>query len=296
MEDNEGQIYMTIDKNQVKKLNKKASSVPKDFKDEVTKQFNIDIEQEAIQIQLVKELEDYNYVKNKIVKIADKYGYYKADLQKFYDNYFFRQVSKNINFDSVNSDIIKNLEKDSSINSNELSFIKSKLKNILNKSLFLASIDGFSTNILHVESGVMTANAGDSAQFLFLGRAILAGFNCSNVDVRSSRYDAIIDLDGKLLKIQVKGISTGGSISFKDRDRGGQGIDHTHPRNVGKRITSKDCDIFVAVDKQVGLCYLVPMEEFADPLSDDQAKSVSLSKVEQYKENWDIIKKVADSM
>ncbi len=287
---------MTIDKNQVKKLNKKASSVPKDFKDEVTKQFNIDIEQEAIQIQLVKELEDYNYVKNKIVKIADKYGYYKADLQKFYDNYFFRQVSKNINFDSVNSDIIKNLEKDSSINSNELSFIKSKLKNILNKSLFLASIDGFSTNILHVESGVMTANAGDSAQFLFLGRAILAGFNCSNVDVRSSRYDAIIDLDGKLLKIQVKGISTGGSISFKDRDRGGQGIDHTHPRNVGKRITSKDCDIFVAVDKQVGLCYLVPMEEFADPLSDDQAKSVSLSKVEQYKENWDIIKKVADSM
>jgi hypothetical protein len=95
----------------------------------------------------------------------------------------------------------------------------------------------------------MTANAGDSAEFIFVARAILAGFNCSSVDVRSSRYDAIIDYNKKLLRVQIKGISTGNSISFKDRDRGGQGIDHTHERNLGQRITSVDCDIYVAVDK-----------------------------------------------
>ncbi len=138
----------------------------------------------------------------------------------------------------------------------------------------------------------MTANAGDSAEFIFVARAILAGFNCSSVDVRSSRYDAIIDYNKKLLRVQIKGISTGNSISFKDRDRGGQGIDHTHERNLGQRITSVDCDIYVAVDKQVGICYIIPMN-WADTLSFDECKNVKLSELSQYKENWDVVKEIA---
>lgn len=128
--------------------------------------------------------------------------------------------------------------------------------------------------------------------FFFLARAILAGFNASNVDVRSSRYDVIVDFENMLLRIQVKGISTGNIISFKDRDRGGQGIDYTHERNRGKRITQKDCDIYVAVDKQVGFCYIIPMI-YADKLSDEECKKVKLKDVQMYKENWDIIKEVA---
>ena len=135
----------------------------------------------------------------------------------------------------------------------------------------------------------MTANAGDSAEFIFVARAILAGFNCSSVDVRSSRYDAIIDFNDKLLRVQIKGISSGNNISFKDRDRGGQGIDHKHESNIGKRITSKDCDIYVAVDKQVGICYIIPME-WADKLSDEKCKNIKLAEVLEYKENWNIIK------
>jgi hypothetical protein len=150
--------------------------------------------------------------------------------------------------------------------------------------------NGFSNNINHIESGVMTANAGDSAEFIFVARAILAGFNCSSVDVRSSRYDAIIDYDSNLLRVQIKGISSGNIISFKDRDRGGQGIDHTHERNKGKRITSKDFDIYVAVDKQVGICYIIPMS-WADALDDEKCKNIKLSEVEQFKENWNIIKR-----
>lgn len=127
---------------------------------------------------------------------------------------------------------------------------------------------------------------------LFVARAILAGFNASNVDVRSSRYDAIVDFDDMLLRIQIKGISNGEIISFKDRDRGGQGIDHTHERNRGKRITKADCDIYVAVDKQVGICYLIPMS-FADTLSDDECNKVRLEQVQNFKENWEVIKEVA---
>mgnify|MGYP004642216135 CR=1 FL=1 len=76
------------------------------------------------------------------------------------------------------------------------------------------------------------------------------------------------------------------------KNRGGQGIDHTHERNRGKRITRADCDIYVAVDKQVGICYLIPMS-FADTLSDDECNKVRLEQVQNFKENWEIIKEVA---
>ncbi|WP_223810425.1 hypothetical protein [Campylobacter sp. LR291e] len=44
--------------------------------------------------------------------------------------------------------------------------------------MYLASIDGFSTNLLHINSGVMTANAGDSAQFLFFGKGDFGWIQC----------------------------------------------------------------------------------------------------------------------
>ena len=175
----------------------------------------------------------------------------------------------------------------------EVKFIEKDLKVLINKSLFVASQGGFSSDLQAINSGLRVANEGDSAQFLFVARAILAGFNCSNVDVRSSRYDAIIDCNGTLLRIQIKGITAGSTISFVDRDRGGQGIDHTHERNRGKRITKKDCDIYVAVDKQVGICYIIPMF-FADNLSDEDAKTVKLSDVSEYLENWSIVNLVSE--
>ena len=154
------------------------------------------------------------------------------------------------------------------------------------KALYIALKNGFSLNINNVEEGVMTANAGDSAQFLFLARAILAGYNCSNVDVRSSRYDAIIDYKGKLFKIQIKGIS-GTTINFKDRDRGGRGIDTQNERNKGKRITLQDCDIYVAVDKQIGICYIIPMKD-VDPMVWEK-DTMTLNEAQKYRENWHII-------
>ncbi|ELL1632021.1 hypothetical protein Q6T32_000948 [Campylobacter upsaliensis] len=74
------------------------------------------------------------------------------------------------------------------------------------------------------------------------------------------------------------------ALSFKDRDRGGQGIDYKHQSNQGKRITSKDCDIYAAVDKQVGICYLIPMS-FADSLNDKECEKVRLEQISLYKEN-----------
>ncbi len=239
----------------------------------------------------IDELKKHNYKKNSIKGIAKKYGLSESQLKKYYQTKFFQDIAHKVDLEKLSKLNINEIEKllESEILKSEFKFIKVDLKKIIEKSLYIALTNGFSNNINHIESGVMTANAGDSAEFIFVARAILAGFNCSSVDVRSSRYDAIIDVDGILLRVQIKGISSGNVISFKDRDRGGQGIDHTHESNIGKRITSKDCDIYVAVDKQVGICYIIPIE-FADNLSDDECKRVKLQDVEIYKENWNIVK------
>lgn len=240
--------------------------------------------------RLIEALIDNGYKKSKIKEIADTFGLKKSDLEKFYDHTFFLDIAKEIDLKELSESNLHKIEENiPDKKKKKFQFIKTKLKHIIAKSLYIAMTNGFPVNINNVKSGIMTANAGDSAEFIFVARAILAGFNCSSVDVRSSRYDAIIDYDNKLLRVQIKGISTGNNISFKDRDRGGQGIDHKHETNIGQRITAKDCDIYVAVDKQVGICYIIPMS-FADRLSDDQCKRVKLNEIEEYKENWNIIK------
>lgn len=171
----------------------------------------------------------------------------------------------------------------SDISGEDKKAIKVLLKNILAKTTYMALQNGFLHNINNIESGVMTANAGDSAQFIFVARAILAGYNCSNVDVRSSKYDAIIDFNDKLYRVQIKGISSN-SVSFVSRARGGQGIDHTHESNKGKRITSNDCDLYVAVDKQVGICYIIPIADIEDKFK--HKNTIATSKLSEYRENW----------
>lgn len=239
----------------------------------------------SINNKLLEELEKVEYKKSKIKDIANSYVYYAPDLERVYETLLFAKLSNTLK-DGTGEKVADVLFENSDLNAGEKKFLSKSLKKISTKSLDVLLMGGFLVNINDTEAGVMTANAGDSAQFLFLARAILAGFNASNVDVRASRYDSIVDYKNKLFKVQVKGIS-GTTISFKDRDRGGKGIDTANPRNQGKRITSRDCDVYAAVDKQVGICYLIPMKHI-DPLKDDEIKSINVSNLLKYKENWDV--------
>ncbi|GAA5100717.1 group I intron-associated PD-(D/E)XK endonuclease [Wohlfahrtiimonas larvae] len=257
---------------------------------------------------LLVTLKDNEYTRKEVKEIANKHGFYHVDLETFYDQQLFLKIKNSLHTeDSVfKEELINSIltvfehhlckptaEDLDTFDKNGFKYIKADLKKLTEKVIDLLGFGGFAMNLQNINAGVMTANAGDSAQFLFISRAILAGYNCSNVDVRSSRYDAVIDFEGTLLRIQVKGIS-GSTISFVDRDRGGQGIDHKHKSNRGKRITAKDCDLYVAVDKEVGLCYLIPIAEMDDKYPDEkQAKNISVKKLQEYKENWAQIEKVA---
>lgn len=226
-----------------------------------------------------------SFIGSKIKELANEYYWSKSDLENYLEQRVKQELLKKYELDNTLVDLIVDKIENESAEIG-FKFIKSDFKKVLKSSFNITLQCGFPVNLNQINTGVMTANAGDSAQFLFLARAILAGLNCSNVDVRSSRYDAIVDYNKKLYRIQVKGVS-GTSISFKDRDRGGQGIDTSHERNRGKRITKEDCDIYVAVDKTVGICYLIPME-WVENLPEEQINSVSLSEVDEFKEYWTI--------
>lgn len=250
------------------------------------------VQEEILEIEASTKTE----TKRLLLEYANSHVYYYTDIEKCYEELILKSVyctyAENSKF--RNSMIERLLEYNKYAKKiqtdNQLKYIKNSLRKIIDKSLFLGLNNGFSRSIIDVNYGTQTANEGDYAQFLFLARAILAGFNCSNVDLRSSRYDAVIEYEGKLLRAQVKGIS-GTSISFKDRDRGGAGIDTSAKRNRGKYISSDDCDIYVAVDKQFGICYLIPTEIISTWI-DEGKNSITISKLEDYKENWNIIAEV----
>lgn len=279
---------------------KKNSSKNQEFNDTAIKKylqekFVNDLKNNSqLKSKLLEELKNKNYVKAKIIDIANEYKLYKPHLDDFYQKELYSSIGSHLDEKELADTVIDKIKSNSSVDANALKFIGSDLKKLIIKAMYLSAHGGFTSDLQATDSGLRVANEGDSAQLLFVARAILAGFNCSNVDVRSSRYDAIIDYHSKLLRIQIKGITSSNNISFFDRDRGGEGIDHTHERNIGKRITKDDCDIYVAVDKQVGICYIIPMT-FAESFDDDSAKKVKLDKVEHYKESWQTIIDLANA-
>ena len=238
----------------------------------------------------IKGVEYKKSISEKIKEIASKENLNEKLLENFFKHRLFLLLSEKINIDELTKLNIEKIKEKWNIDG--FIFIKSDLEKILQESIYLSTRFGFKKSVS--EHGIRTANEGDSAQFLFVARAVLAGFNCSNVDLRSSKYDAIIDYNSTLLRVQVKGISltANSKISFFNRPRGGQGIDHTHDRNKEKRITKQECDLYVAVNKETGVCYIIPMS-WADSLEDENAKSIPQSKLEDFKENWGKIEETA---
>lgn len=85
---------------------------------------------------------------------------------------------------------------------NQIDYIKRRLKCSVEKALYLTLVSGIT-------------NKWRFCTVYILARAILAGYTCSNLDVRSSRYDVVIDYERHLLRVKIKGIS-GLSIALKD--------------------------------------------------------------------------------
>jgi hypothetical protein len=142
---------------------------------------------------------------------------------------------------------------------------------------------GWPRNLTKLDAGIFRTTNGNSDELIAVGRCIKAGFACSIAGTTNGRYDAIIDKGkGVLLRAQIKGTS-GTSLGFTGGGRSGQQIN----RDVAQRTykyTKTDCDLIIGVNSTNGICYIIPIEDIAV-----FGNSVSLSKLSQYKENWNIL-------
>lgn len=157
---------------------------------------------------------------------------------------------------------------------------KDVLKEIID---FLDKRPLFIRNLVGVEDGIYRSMEGNADEMIVVGKLIKMGFNCSRVDVTSSKYDAVIDKKGKLLRIQIKGTNTN-NLDLTSGARSGQQINRQAQSRV-RKLTKNDCDILLGVLKESAICYVIPaidLEKFGN--------NVNLKNLAQYKEKWDNIK------
>ena len=144
----------------------------------------------------------------------------------------------------------------------------------------------WATNITNLNLGIFRTINGNSDEMIGVGRCMKAGFQCSRVDITNGRYDAIVD-SGKLLRLQIKGTGSG-SLNFTGGGRSGQQIS----RQVAQRTykyTEEDCDVILGVNSHNGDCYLIPIRD-----AQAWGTTKSISKLEKYKEQWDILIQLAN--
>lgn len=143
-------------------------------------------------------------------------------------------------------------------------------------------------NLTNLESGIFRTMNGNADEMIAIGRIIKAGFPCSRVDVTNAKYDEVVDIGGckKLLRIQIKGTGTG-LVSFIGGYRSGKQIS----REVASRsykYTEQDCDLIIAIDTNNGECYIIPIGDICK-----WGNTRSVKKLEKYRENWEILIKLA---
>jgi hypothetical protein len=142
-------------------------------------------------------------------------------------------------------------------------------------------------NKTEIEDGHFRTINGNSDEFIAVGRITKAGFPCSVPVTTNGRYDAVVDIgNNKLIRIQIKG-TLKGVAGFTGGGRSGKQISRDVKQRTYK-YTKADCDLILILDGTNGDCYLIPVEDIAI-----WGKSKSLTQLQDYKENWDLLEKMA---
>jgi hypothetical protein len=155
---------------------------------------------------------------------------------------------------------------------------------------YIQTIMSWPVNVTKIDLGNFRTINGNADEMIGVGRCMKAGFPCSRVDITNGKYDAIVDVNTKrLLRIQIKGTS-GSSISFKGGGRSGEQISR-EAKSREYKYTRDDCDIILGVDGNNGDCYIIPVDDIQQ-----WGNSKSLSKLTEYRENWDVLLDVAKKL
>lgn len=134
---------------------------------------------------------------------------------------------------------------------------------------------------LDVEGTFRSLN-GAADENVFIGKASKAGFFCFFKVWRDMPYDAVLDYENVLYRVEVKGSSTG-TYQLTRGGRSGAQISR-EAENRTRRITRDDCDFVVCVDSNNGDCFILPV----DFLDITNRQSLRTRALEPFKEKWQL--------
>lgn len=119
---------------------------------------------------------------------------------------------------------------------------------------------------------------------LAVARALKHGFVVFFKAWPDTNYDLVIDYNGELFRVEVKG-SSGKNLNLTRGQRRGRQIDPTAPSRE-RKVARKDCDVVLGVDAQNGDCYVLPIDYAERWLG----KAPSFKSIARFRERWDLLK------
>jgi hypothetical protein len=132
--------------------------------------------------------------------------------------------------------------------------------------------------------GSFRSIAGYASESLVVGRAMLCGYIIFVKAWRDSKYDAVLDVDGELYRIEIKGTGAESNFSTTSGQRAGVQIIKEKGKSKEKPLDTQDCDWLIATTSSDSYCWVIPVE-FIQIL---QLKSLSIKQIEFFKEKWSI--------
>lgn len=135
------------------------------------------------------------------------------------------------------------------------------------------------TGVDAAKQGSYRSLNGAADENVFIGRASKAGFYCFFKVWRDMPYDAVLDYNGVLYRIEVKG-SSNKSFNVTRGTRSGAQIIRGTSRT--RTLAREDCDFVVGIDSNTGDCYIIP-EDVVEILDKN---SLSHKTLANYHEKW----------
>jgi hypothetical protein len=138
-------------------------------------------------------------------------------------------------------------------------------------------------NIAGMPGGSFRSIAGYASESLVVGRAMLCGYIIFVKAWRDSKYDAVLDANGSLFRIEIKGTAGTTTISTSSGGRAGEQISR-EAESRERPLSKVDCDWLIATTSMDSHCWVIPIE-FIEILG---VLSINLPHLELFKEKWSV--------
>ena len=146
----------------------------------------------------------------------------------------------------------------------------------------VANVKKWDRNITGVDQrGTFRSLNGAADENVFIGRASKAGFYCFFKVWRDMPYDAILDYNSILYRVEVKG-SSNGKFNVTRGSRSGKQINKAPGMSKTRLLSRDDCDFVVGVDSITGDCFIIP-EDIVEIIN---IQNLSAKSLDVFKEKW----------